>query len=112
MRDGVTFERGKTLTYTTMYPTLLITPEFGHRNDFVWIERIICQWDAEPVGKGDEFGFVRDSAHNERCDELEEENEKLRGLVRDMWDVALHPETFGDGSYLLGRMRDLGIEVG
>ena len=42
---------------------------------------------------------------------LKMENKKLRELVRDMWDVALHPETFGDGSYLLRRMRDLGIEA-
>lgn len=43
--------------------------------------------------------------------ELESENAKLRTLVRDVWDAALHPETFGDGSHLLRRMRDLGIEV-
>lgn len=44
-------------------------------------------------------------------DAQESENAKLRELVRDMWDVALHPQLFGDGSYLLRRMRDLGIEV-
>lgn len=47
----------------------------------------------------------------ERAEALKAENEKLRKLVRDMWDVALHPQLFGDGSYLLRRMRDLGIEV-
>lgn len=57
-------------------------------------------WSAEAIE-----GLVR---HNKR---LLEENAKLRDLVRELWDVALHPETFGDGSYLLGRMRDLGIEV-
>lgn len=41
----------------------------------------------------------------------EAENAKLRELVLVMWDVALHPQLFGDGSYLLGRMRELGIEV-
>ena len=45
------------------------------------------------------------------CDQYKAENFKLRTLVRYMWDVALHPEMFGDGSYLLKRMRDLGIEV-
>lgn len=43
-------------------------------------------------------------------EDLKVENEKLRELVRDMWDVALHPQLFGDGSYLLRRMCDLGIE--
>lgn len=43
--------------------------------------------------------------------DLREENAKLRELVLDMWDVALHPQLFGDGSRLLMRMRDLGIEV-
>lgn len=43
--------------------------------------------------------------------ELATENSKLRELVLVMWDVALHPQLFGDGSYLLGRMRALGIEV-
>ena len=47
----------------------------------------------------------------ERIVALEDENAKLRELVRDMWDGALHPETFGDGSRLLMRMRELGIEV-
>lgn len=47
----------------------------------------------------------------ERIVVLEDENAKMRELVRDMWDAALHPETFGDGSHLLMRMRDLGIEV-
>lgn len=42
---------------------------------------------------------------------LKAENEKLRELCASMWDAALHPETFGDGSYLLRRMRELGIEV-
>lgn len=43
--------------------------------------------------------------------ELATENSKLRELVLVMWDVALHPQLFGDGSYLLGRMSELGIEV-
>lgn len=43
---------------------------------------------------------------------LVSDNAKLCELVRDMWDVALHPQLFGDGSYLLRRMCDLGIEVG
>ena len=42
---------------------------------------------------------------------LKAENKKLRELVCDIWDVALHPETFGDGGHLLRRIRDLGIEV-
>lgn len=42
---------------------------------------------------------------------LVEENAKLRELVCDMWDVALHPQLFGDGSYLLRRMCDLGIDA-
>lgn len=44
-------------------------------------------------------------------DERDAENAKLRKLVAAMWDVALHPQLFGDGSYWLKRMRDLGIEV-
>ena len=43
--------------------------------------------------------------------ELATENAKLRELVAVIWDVALHPELFGDGSYWLRRMRELGIEV-
>lgn len=42
---------------------------------------------------------------------IQEENEKLKKLCADMWDVALHPQLFGDGSYLLRRILDLGIEV-
>jgi len=53
-----------------------------------------------------EFANLRRELHR-----VERENEKLRELVRDVWDVALHPHLFGDGSYLLRRMRDLGIEV-
>lgn len=48
---------------------------------------------------------------NKAVRRYKEENAKLRKMVRELWDVALHPETFGDGSYLLGRIRDLGIEV-
>ena len=83
MSNKVTYERGKTLTYPTMYPQLLMTPEFAHRGDFTWIERVICQWDAEPVGKGNEFGFIRDNAHSERCDKLEAESAKLRELAKE-----------------------------
>jgi hypothetical protein len=46
-----------------------------------------------------------------RVEEVETENAKLRELVAVIWDVALHPEMFGDGSYWLRRMRELGIEV-
>lgn len=44
--------------------------------------------------------------------ELATENSKLRELVLVMWDVALHPQLFGDGSYWLERMSELGIEEG
>lgn len=42
---------------------------------------------------------------------LKSENAKLRELVVLLWDTALHPNAFGDGSYLMERMRELGIEV-
>lgn len=47
----------------------------------------------------------------EKCGELQDERDELRELVRDMWDAALHSETFGDGSHLLMRMRECGIEA-
>ena len=53
-----------------------------------------------------EFANLRRELHR-----VERENEKLRELVRDVWDVALHPQLFGDGSYLLRRMCDLGIDA-
>lgn len=46
-----------------------------------------------------------------RVKELKAENEKLRKLACNLWDVALHPQTFGDGSYLRGELEKLGIEV-
>jgi hypothetical protein len=51
------------------------------------------------------------SVLNACVDDLNAENFRLRTLVRDVWDAALHPEMFGDGSYLLRRMQELGIEV-
>ena len=53
----------------------------------------------------------RNVSENDLDERLKAENAKLRTLVRYMWDVALHPQLFGDGSYLLKRMRELGIEV-
>lgn len=50
------------------------------------------------------------SVLNACMDDLNAENFRLRELVRYAWDVALHPQLFGDGSYLLRRMCDLGIE--
>ena len=119
MSNKVSYERGKTLTYPTMYPQLLMTPEFAHRGDFTWIERVICQWDAEPVGKGNEFGFVRDNAHSERCDKLEAENAKLRELVMDMWFWGYEGHMDSESQEwqmkhidgVLDCIRELGIEV-
>lgn len=49
--------------------------------------------------------------HPEIVERLEAENDKLRELALALWDAALHPTTFGDGSYLHSQMRKLGIEV-
>lgn len=76
---------------------------------------LCIQWDGLRkfwyVGLTDEGVRKRDERDAE-VGLLRDQNAKLRELVRDMWDVALHPQLFGDGSYLLGRMCDLGIEVG
>lgn len=53
-----------------------------------------------------EFASLRRELHR-----VESDNAKLRELVLGMWDVAVHPELFGDGSYLLKRMHEAGIEV-
>lgn len=60
-----------------------------------------------------EFARSCESATNNslKFGKLSDDNAKLRELVRDMWDAALHPQLFGDGSHLLRRMCDLGIEV-
>lgn len=42
---------------------------------------------------------------------LEDENAKLRELVLRLWDAALHPETFGDGTSLRQAMHELGVEA-
>ena len=73
------------------------------------LEKRLAQYGLFREAVGDpavEFANLRRELHRVEC-----ENEKLRELVCDMWDVALHPQLFGDGSYLLRRMRDLGIEV-
>lgn len=68
------YERGETLTYPRIYPTLTFTPVFGHRGDFMWIEEVKAAWPEHDS----EFAFVRDTVHDERVDRLKEENERLR----------------------------------
>lgn len=120
----VTYERGKTMTYPTMYPRLLVTPIFAHENDFMWIEKIVCKYDTETDVDEPEFSFRRDTVHSERNDALKAENAKLRELCKDIWNDALHFEGFWDYVHDDGtiyredelphyqeRMRKLGIEV-
>lgn len=78
----VTYERGKTMTYPTMYPRLLVTPIFAHEDDFMWIEKIVCKYDAEIDVDEPEFSFRRDTVHIERNDALKAENAKLRELIK------------------------------
>lgn len=47
----------------------------------------------------------------DRACKAEAENAKLRELVLRLWDAALHPETFGDGTSLRQAMRELWDEV-
>lgn len=84
------YERGKTLTYPTMYPKLLITPIFARRDDWKWVEEIRCRYDAG-IGKEPEFSFVRDTARSETVDRLTEENQRLRELVKNMFVDQMHP---------------------
>ena len=72
-----TYERGKTLTYPSIYPMLTFTPIFGHRGDFVWIEKVMAAWPEHDS----EFAFVNSTMHDERVDRLKAENAKLRELV-------------------------------
>ena len=113
------YERGETLTYPSIYPTLTFTPIFGHRGDFVWIEKVMAAWPEHDS----EFTFVRSTMHDERVDRLEEENAELRELVRDLYrcgDECTHCKYWNqdDGFYCaLGvgwkarRVREMGIEV-
>ena len=127
------YERGKTLTYPTMYPKLLITPIFARRDDWKWVEEIRCRYDAG-IGKEPEFSFVRDTARSETVDRLTEENQRLRELVCEFWAFIVSADvgessfmdycvdycehsTADDGCCKTGtcfferKMRELGIEV-
>ena len=72
-----TYERGKTLIYPNIYPILTFTPIFGHRGDFIWIEKVKAAWPEHDS----EFSFVRSTMHDERVDRLKAENAKLRELA-------------------------------
>jgi len=74
------YERGKTLIYPSIYPILTFTPIFGHRGDFVWIEKVMAAWPEHDS----EFTFVRSTMHDESVDRLKAENAKLRDLIADM----------------------------
>jgi hypothetical protein len=114
-----TYERGETLTYPRIYPTLTFTPIFGHRGDFVWIEEVKAAWPEHDS----EFAFVRSTVHDERADRLQAENAELRELVRDMWRDGMcdcdECGAFAQGEYHCAqceyhfpdRMRELGIEI-
>ena len=114
------YERGKTLTYPSIYPVLTFTPIFGHRGDFVWIEKVMAAWPEHDS----EFAFVNSTMHDERVDRLKAENAKLKEIVRDLYrcdgESCTHCKYWnqGEGFYCnLGvgwkarRMRELGIEA-
>ena len=81
---------------------------FWHRNNkWLWIDAsTITRAVVELRDAADTIDYLRNT-----CNDLQRDNEKLKALVRDMWDVALHPQLFGDGSHLRRRMHDLGVEV-
>lgn len=78
------YERGKTLTYPSIYPVLTFTPIFGHRGDFVWIEKVMAAWPEHDS----EFAFVNSTMHDERVDSLKAENAKLRKENDDLTRLA------------------------
>ena len=105
-----TYERGKTLTYPSIYPVLTFTPIFGHRGDFVWIEKVMAAWPEHDS----EFAFVNSTMHDERVDRLKAENAKLRELLVDSVEVA-DAYYYGGGvkddlDTIKEEMRELGIE--
>ena len=106
-----TYERGKTLTYPSIYPILTFTPIFGHRGDFVWIEKVEAAWPEHDS----EFTFVRSTMHDERVDRLKAENEKLRELVEDAVEAAslddVRDWSIGHRLRLIRQARELGIET-
>jgi len=109
---------------------------FGHRNrDWLWRDATtITRAVVELRDAADTIDYLRNT-----CNDLQLENDKLRierdewhleqvhaygnwedayryadelkSLVRDMWDVALHPQLLGDGSHLRERMSEMGVEV-
>ena len=81
---------------------------FERRNsDWLWRDSTtITRAVVELRDAADTIDYLRNT-----CNDLQFENEKLKQLVRNMWDVALHPQLFGDGSHLRGRMESLGVEV-
>ena len=108
-----TYERGKTLTYPSIYPTLTFTPIFGHRGDFVWIEEVKVAWPEHDS----EFTFVRSTMHDERVDRLKAENAKLREYLTMACEVIDAAVAGGynaaDSSVkkMHTTLKDLGIEV-
>ena len=113
--------------YPTMYPRLLITPVFAHKDDFMWIESIVCKYDSDIDDiEEPEFEFMRSTVHSESNDALKAENDKLRELAKDMWrlllvtgndDLVLSIEVNGvvketiDAEELAKAMRKLEIET-
>ena len=96
-----TYERGETLTYPSIYPTLTFTPIFGHRGDFVWIEKVMAAWPEHDS----EFTFVRSTMHDELVDRLKAENAKLRDAVDYLYGFARTCGVDADD------MRERGVEV-
>lgn len=79
-----------------------------------WLEKRIDELEDEVAEQSDDIEALvwdRDVCRRS-AQQAQDENAKLRELVVLLWDTALHPNTLGDGSYLMYRMRELGVEVG
>jgi hypothetical protein len=109
-------ERGKTMLYPNLYPKLLVTPVFAHEGDFMWVEKIVCMYDADLDDVEEpEFEFHRDTAHYEKNERLQAENTKLRRLLSEAFQM-MHRGGLTTGAYgrcmeLFRDAQALGIEI-
>ena len=112
-------ERGKTMVYPGHYPRLLVTPVFAHEGDFMWVEKIVCMYDADLDDVEEpEFEFHRDTAHYEKNERLQaenaklcDENVKLREQCAEMWEAIKTHERVNFATILRfgERLRKLGV---